>query len=897
MNFTGSISSKPVTNGSLLSSSSSPANFNSQNTTMSQQTSATDMSTPGRDFSMSHRSSVGSEISSTPTKKRQLSRLERENPDIDPAILAVIDPTKPIREQIGAIKAAEKALKGHSSRPETPVKNDAPGNSTNDSKRFDASQSVRSYASSSTSMGGKQTSGLFGQGNHPAVEHMRKKAAEDRIRRRYSQSRTSYAGSMISNNDLNTSRVSNSTYGMSRIGLHSSSGSVRQLQSVKPPANPPVVEHEASPMEKFQSLSYVQSVLARKDTSQSSRASTPADTKLESPLNSIIAKARGALVENTKEIQAARAEKRRQEAREEEARRERERRDARLEWLAKVAKEEEESLARQTEELVRASANRKRDATGSLRYSPEMKVNNSIHPYGNSDAGKSLLKRGYSPSTTSLEQITKRNRSSEPDEEMSGTSPSGSSRPIDSKPTDSKLMPPPPTPTPRTASQTSNGALSRLETQQSSPPLSEEEIWAALEAKRLTESLSHQDDFFGPPDDRHSAEQSATGNLSFISTSPENIHDSFAYVDHYTADGLEGEGQELVHSEEPEIGRPLRAAAQTWEEIGALPIVRDFAYPSQGSMFSGGPEESDRKVYSLTVDYGHCGSDTDEDEDDDDDDDDDDEEGDEDEGYNEKEEEKGPLDVNNEPVVIDLLDSGSDEGDESEVENDDGDEEIDEEDDYDDEEEGESDGEGYDEERSEREEGSENAEDDDDDIYFDENVEVYDEGEEEMYRERAEAAARARASAEIVEVPSSPVLAVSQSEAANTQSGSPQMIIPDSFASKDEETPSADGPSDNKDQEAASNNYQEEAPAEEAASSFNHDASQESHWVRSMDGRLTRSNSPDAIVENSQEEGSEGPADIDDDEKMGEVGLQIDPDLLKPIVSSEPSAPAATHTH
>ncbi|KAF3907214.1 hypothetical protein ABW20_dc0100989 [Dactylellina cionopaga] len=819
-------------------------------------------------FSATHRpfnsSFAGSTIStaSTPNRKRHLSRLERENPDIDPDILAIIDPNKPIGEQIAKIKAASK--QSSSSSPSgTPAVGDAFRKSL-PIMPFGASGSVKSFGSStmSASQGRRQTSGQLGKGDDGAIAAMKRKAAEDRLhrQRRHSLSRTSYAGSTQSfNGDLKQSRVSNSSFGISRIGLHSSTGSARPLSAssnrMLPP--PPVaVTEQGSPVpNRFHNLTYVQSILAKKEASQGSRGSTPDTAGLDSPYASIAARARGMLAENTKEIQAERDARRKREAMKQEMERERARRDARMEAVAKLVKEEEELLKREEEELL-TTTNRKRDAGGTLRYSPDVIVNNTVHPYGKSPKDNPRKRSPSADLTPAKDQPIKRARSSEQDDGVANEW-----RP---KLTDRKLMPPPPTPTPRTATQSStNGSsisllFSPTSTQDATPPTPYSNSWVA--EKNLSgfeQSFSEHD-----PTSFHSAKASfgAPGSysLELLGEDDNDNDDDDDMNGDITGlqDTVEDEGRELNHSEEPMIGQPVSAMQMsTHIPLAAAPIIRDFAYENNGD----------------DNDEDHRGSDTDPDEVDDEEDDEEETE------LKEKKEIK-----NSKPVVIDLLDSDDEEDEEDDASDAAG---TSEEPDYN-EEEADDEENDYDEE-SDDEEGSD-EEEDGSEAEFDENTQEGFYLNDEANKEKA-----------VIEVYSSPApLDAIELEAPTAGLNGSPTAIPDSFTVQSEETRNA--AQDNSEQKAE--NIDAALLAADHSSPGNH-TSEEQVWIRREDGRLIRSSSPELVQldpasqQTSQNKVTDTRTDDVEDDEMGNAALAVDPALMSSGLGIAPSIPTAVHTH
>ncbi|EPS42993.1 hypothetical protein H072_3015 [Dactylellina haptotyla CBS 200.50] len=821
----------------------------------------------------------------TPTRKRHISRLERENPDIDPEILAVIDPNKPIGEQIAKIKAAAKNSSS-SPRATTPAGSDAFRRSL--PSNFNASRSVMSFGSStmSNSQGKRQTSGELGKGDHGAIEAMKRKALEERQnrQRRLSQSRTSYAGSVLSNGDFNRSRLSNSSYGMSRIGLHSSTGSVRQLSSSlgNRPALPGPSSTSGSPptVKGFHNLTYVQSILAKKEASQSSRASTPADSpKPDNPWASLAAKARSQLAENNKELQAERQAKRRQEAVRQEMERERARRDARMEILAVLAKEEEEALKRQEEALLNIT-NRKRDASGTLRYSPDIAINNSIHPYGSSEAKNPRKRSPCEEMSPRKVQPAKRTRSSEPDDHAAAATSNGPP-----KLTDRKLMPPPPTPTPRTATQSSNGSTPILFSQpastgQTTPPSTSNSF--ALDPKPSFEQSFSEND----PASFHSANASF-GSYSFgLFDGDQDMNGQgqpvqLAVTDH---------GYEIINpSEEPMIGQPVKAPAlpspPTAKVLVPPPIVRDFAYP----MLPDGTQ--------------HTGSDTEPDDDDEEEMVEDDSDDEEETGQGESVEEQ-----TGEPVVIDLLDSDDeaeepahfaepdnyydeddedeeDDGEEGEEEEEEEEEVVSDEDEEEEEEQGDDDGE----EEVEDEDNSEGL----DAEHEEYNEEIFEEPEEDETIDPR---------AEIIEVYSSPPPSEIQHVTTAVETNGSPSVIPDSFAAE-HENPTFESELFVCDHDAEDKHGGND-DATELPSPGNQN-SQEAVWYRSDDGRLMRSSSPEIVNDDSAaaaaniQNGVGHPHSNEnlDDDNMDDAEIAVDPSLLKASMDVATSVPAAVHSH
>ncbi|KAK6359543.1 hypothetical protein TWF696_000697 [Orbilia brochopaga] len=868
-------------------------------------------------------SSLGGDLSSSAMKRRRLSRLERENPDIDPSILAVIDPQKPIAEQIAKIKAATGA--SNSSNGGSPAFKPA---SSTQSQNINASASVTSFGSSTMSQRARrQTSGELGKGDHGAIEAMKRKAAEERQakQRRTGQSRASYAGSAFSDfRQRAYSTVSNSSFGMSRIGLHSSTGSIRPNSSLSnyPENHSASLTGTSTPLsaaEKLHNLTYVKSVLARKESSQRSRSSTSADNaKPESPYASIAARARGMLAENTKEIQEERAAKRKREAVKQEMERERARRDARMEILAKLAKEEEEELRRAEEELVNATKNRKRNAESAFRPSPDVTMSDPITAQDveqQPTAARNPRKRSPSAETMAAtnEQPAKRTRSSEPDEETPAV--------LDEKPkpTDRKLMPPPPTPTLSGRSQASaNGSSapsSQLSTQRTTPPSS---------VPPLVEK--------SPPLEQ-TPERSPTSSLNaktpFTFDKEDSFGDLFVYQAHDDPLGVHdlhnfghGEGFGFNSNTEPFIGQPVRPLdiSPSIEHLGPVPIIRDFAYSGEPvPMRTAVPHPpvidvsyEPEPIYSYPPHHEneHRGSDTEPDEPEEPED--QEEEADDqlfaahqvvEEPAELEKGEEATVATANEPVYIDLLDSddedekgyGADEGEGEEEEE----EEEDEEEGYDEEEE---DAEGeIEEEDGSEEDGSEEDEDEEE-----EDEEEHEEGsDEEEYDEQAYAysgmstdgaADRREPHYEVIEVYSSPPPpTLTERDSETTESNGGHSVIPDSFVAeqkgeaseKDINCNNLDGVHENQEAE------QEERPGSARSGSHSgsrpsssHQTSQEK-WVRIGGGRLMRSSSPEA---NLGEDGlALGSPDHCDDETH-DPALKIDPGLLK--TGLDASAPA-----
>ncbi|KAK6499277.1 hypothetical protein TWF506_003904 [Arthrobotrys conoides] len=508
---------------------------------------------------MSQRSSAfgGSTMSaasatSLSASRRFPSALERNNPDVRPSILALVDTSKPISQQVDQIKAATQREAGSASPRVTSGDSDVFRHSQRGPPRSNASHhSIRSFGSFGlTPSTRRQTSGELGKGDDGLIVAMRKKAAEERRKKHLREMRASQAGSTVSRGAFGASRVSNSSFGISRIGLHSSTGSgIRPASSLMgsrsqrlPPtsttANATTTNDVTASPHRFEDLRYVQEVLARSrgTSAVSSRASSPEATKPESPYAALAARARGALFENTRGIQEAKAEKRKEEARKREMERERQRRDARMEMLAKLAAEEEEERLRREEEVLSAS-NRKRDAAGTLRYSPEDAMDNSVHPYGKE--AKDPRKRSFTAdSLTRGQQPAKRSRSSEPADEMPRSS-------------DRKLMPPPPAPTSQHFAATPSPPFHYITSQGSSLGVS-----------------------FGPAPEEMAVEEEEEEEA--------------------------GNNHSANHSVEPEIGMPVSLFQPSNAPLGGAPIARDFAYP-------GGPVFNPEPV--------HAGSDTEPDED------------------------------------------------------------------------------------------------------------------------------------------------------------------------------------------------------------------------------------------------------------------------------------------
>ncbi|KAF3308044.1 hypothetical protein TWF173_001978 [Orbilia oligospora] len=444
---------------------------------------------------MSQRSSAfgGSTMSAASatslTPRRFPSALERNNPDVRPSILALVDTSKPISQQVDQIKAATQRETGSPSPRVTSGDSDVFRHSQRGPPRSNASHhSVRSFGSFGlTPSTRRQTSGELGKGDDGLIVAMRKKAAEERRKKHLREMRASQAGSTVSRSVFGASRVSNSSFGISRIGLHSSTGS-------------------------------------RGTSAVSSRASSPEAAKPESPYAALAARARGALFENTRGIQEAKAERRKEEARKREMERERQRRDARMEMLARLAAEEEEERLRREEELLSAS-NRKRDAAGTLRYSPEDTMDNSVHPYGKE--AKDPRKRSLAAdSLTRGQQPAKRSRSSEPAEERPRSS-------------DRKLMPPPPAPTSQHFAATPSPPRPFTTNQGSSSGVS-----------------------FGIRPEEMAVEEEEREEAS--------------------------DNRPANDSVEPEIGTPVSLFQPSNAPLGGAPIARDFAYPG-GPVFNPEP--------------------------------------------------------------------------------------------------------------------------------------------------------------------------------------------------------------------------------------------------------------------------------------------------------------------
>ncbi|KAK6535214.1 hypothetical protein TWF694_001682 [Orbilia ellipsospora] len=768
--------------------------------------------------------------SNSPTPRRRFpSRLERENPDIDPAMLAIIDPSKPIREQVDRLRSKlpeHVSLTPNSRTPSTGRGDDLFRRSL--PSNFNASRSIMSTGSSIMSTPPavkKQTSGELGKGDNPVIERMKQKALANKMRR-HGQSPSSYAGSTTSNGDFNKSRMSAaSSFGMSRIGLHSSAGSTRHSLTPINNFSSSQSTNGGSPpsAERFHNLTYVQSVLARREASQSSRASTPAteSPKEDNPWYSLVAKAREQLADNAKELQAERDARRKNEARKQEMERERARRDARMEMLAKLAREEEEELKKQEEELITAT-NRKRDASGTLRYSPDVHVNNSIHPYGSSEVKNPLKRLPSEEVSPSKAQPTKRTRSLEPEE----TAGASNGKP---KLTDRKLMPPPPTPNSRVSSQASNG--SRSSTQQSTqqsfstqnskdekPPF-DQSFSDDETSPYYTPNNSFNNRSFGLFDD----EPSTAGINNTIESNETVVK---LKVDE---DGGFKQLNPPNHSEEPMIGRPVTAPA-----IGIIrrpppppPIVRDFAYPQA-------PKET-----------LHTGSDTDPDEDDEV----------EEELEDRKEmKQRRKIEGTEKPVVIDLLDS-DDEGDDASSD-------VEEED----EEEGEYDEEEYDED--EDREGE----------YEDE-----EEGDEESDREELEYPEHA-----IVQVFSSPPPLdeddEDEEEATTFATSGSSLMVPDSFDSDRGMTASNKNIIEtDHDTEDKEDDIVDTALHAADFASTGKTNSQETVWYRSDDdGRLIRSSSPEIDNDEETSNNQNGVDNLRSGALNGdEIHDQVDPSLLK----------------
>ncbi|KAF3275056.1 hypothetical protein TWF970_007499 [Orbilia oligospora] len=189
-----------------------------------------------------------------------------------------------------------------------------------------------------------------------------------------------------------------------------------------------------------------------------------------------------------------------------------------------VSRKEEEERLRREEELLSAS-NRKRDAAGTLRYSPEDTMDNSVHPYGKE--AKDPRKRSLAAdSLTRGQQPAKRSRSSEPAEERPRSS-------------DRKLMPPPPAPTSQHFAATP------------SPP------------RPFT---TNQGSSFG---------------VSF------GIRSGEMAVEEEEREEA-GDNRPANHSVEPEIGTPVSLFQPSNAPLGGAPIARDFAYPG-GPVFNPEP--------------------------------------------------------------------------------------------------------------------------------------------------------------------------------------------------------------------------------------------------------------------------------------------------------------------
>ncbi|KAF3104309.1 hypothetical protein TWF103_006968 [Orbilia oligospora] len=436
--------------------------------------------------------SAASATSLTPSR-RFPSALERNNPDVRPSILALVDTSKPISQQVDQIKAATQREAGSPSPRVTSGDSDVFRHSQRGPPRSNASHhSVRSFGSFGlTPSTRRQTSGELGKGDDGLIVAMRKKAAEERRKKHLREMRASQAGSTVSRSVFGASRVSNSSFGISRIGIHSSTGSgIRPASSLMgsrsqrlPPTsvNATTIANDttASP-HRFEDLRYVQEVLARSrgTSAVSSRASSPEATKPESPYAALAARAR----------------------------------------------EEEEERLRWEEEVLSAS-NRKRDAAGTLRYSPEDTMDNSVHPYGKE--AKDPRKRSLAAdSLAGGQQPAKRSRSSEPAEERPRSS-------------DRKLMPPPPAPTSQHFAATP------------SPP-------------------------------RHfTTNQGSSFGVSF-GIGPEEMA-----VEGEKREEA-GDNRPANHSVEPEIGTPVSLFQPSNAPLGGAPIARDFAYPG-GPVFNPEP--------------------------------------------------------------------------------------------------------------------------------------------------------------------------------------------------------------------------------------------------------------------------------------------------------------------
>ncbi|KAF3218224.1 hypothetical protein TWF191_008267 [Orbilia oligospora] len=189
-----------------------------------------------------------------------------------------------------------------------------------------------------------------------------------------------------------------------------------------------------------------------------------------------------------------------------------------------VSRKEEEERLRREEEVLSAS-NRKRDAAGTLRYSPEDTMDNSVHPYGKE--AKDPRKRSLAAdSLTGGQQPAKRSRSSEPAEEIPRSS-------------DRKLMPPPPAPNSQHFAATP------------SPP-------------------------------RHFAtNQGSSSGVSF------GIRPEEMAVEEEEREEA-GDNRPANHSVEPEIGTPVSLFQPSNAPLGGAPIARDFAYPG-GPVFNPEP--------------------------------------------------------------------------------------------------------------------------------------------------------------------------------------------------------------------------------------------------------------------------------------------------------------------
>ncbi|KAF3923259.1 hypothetical protein ABW21_db0201248 [Orbilia brochopaga] len=838
-------------------------------------------------------SSPGGDLSSSAMKRRRLSRLERENPDIDPSILAVIDPHKPIAEQIAKIKAATGASNS-SNGGSTAVK---PAGSTL-SQNVNAPASITSFGSSTMSQRARrQTSGELGKGDHGAIEAMKRKAAEERQakQRRTGQSRASYAGSTFSNFQQRPySTVSNSSFGMSRIGLHSSTGSIRPNSSLSnhPDDLSRSLSGTSTPLsaaEKLHNLTYVKSILARKEASQRSRASSSADsTKPESPYASIAARARGMLAENTKEIQEERAAKRKREALKQEMERERARRDARMEIFAKLAKQEEEEMRRAEEELMNAANNRKRNAEDAFRPSPDVTMSDPITAEDVQQPTISKNPRKRSPSAETMaatnEQPAKRTRSSEPDDETPTVTEEKR------KPTDRKLMPPPPTPTPSGRTQASaNGSSapsSQFSTQRTTPPSS----------ISFVESL---------PIRKQTPERSPTSPVNvkgpFAFDKEDSFGDLFAYQPHDDPLGLHALhnfAQEESFNTEPFIGHPVNSLniAPNIEHLGPVPIIRDFAYSGTPiPMRTAIPQfpvmdvsyEPQPLIYSypsLPLDENeHRGSDTEPDEPDEPEDQEEDQlfaipQVVEEPAELEKGEEATAATTANQPVYIDLLDSEDE--DEKGYGADEGEDDKDEEEGYDDEEEEDAEGE------MEDEDGSEDDEEEvDEEEGASDEEEEYDE--EQTYArggfDTDGADGHSEPHYEVIEVYSSPPpQALTKGDSEITESNGTHSVIPDSFVAEQK----AESSENDHDSDNLNGVHEKQEPKQEtrprsartgSRPSSSHQSTQEK-WVRISDGRLTRSSSPET---GPAEDGIVIANSVHCDDEPQDSTLQIDPGLLK----------------